>query len=110
MLDELREHQDLVAACEQLVQGRGEGRELGARRRPRILHQAGVAAREPQPREVREDLQPAIAHVWAHAWAHVCGTADRIVVLDAGRTEEAGSHDGLIAPGGLYSRLVGHGR
>ena len=46
MLDELRELQDLVAACEQLVQGLGEGGELGARRRPRTLHQAGVAARE----------------------------------------------------------------
>ena len=34
-------------------------------------------------------------------------TANRIVVLDAGRTEEAGSHDELIANGGLYSRLVG---
>ena len=33
--------------------------------------------------------------------------ASRIVVLDAGRTEEAGSHDELIARGGLYSRLVG---
>ena len=33
--------------------------------------------------------------------------ADRIVVLDAGRTEEAGSHDELIARGGLYGRLVG---
>ena len=34
-------------------------------------------------------------------------SAERIVVLDAGRTEEAGSHDELIARGGLYSRLVG---
>ena len=33
--------------------------------------------------------------------------AERIVVLDAGRTEEAGSHDELLARGGLYSRLVG---
>ena len=33
--------------------------------------------------------------------------ADRVVVLDAGRTVETGSHDELIALGGLYSRLVG---
>ena len=33
--------------------------------------------------------------------------SDRIVVLDAGRTEETGSHDELVARGGLYSRLVG---
>ena len=65
VLDELREHQDLVAIREQLVQGLGEGRELGARRGAGVLHQAGVAAREPQPREVREDLQPAVAG--AHA-------------------------------------------
>ena len=32
--------------------------------------------------------------------------ADRIVVLDAGRTTEIGDHDELLARGGLYSRLV----
>ena len=57
MLDELREHQDLVAAREQLVQGLGEGGELGACRGAGVLHETGIAAREPQPREVREELQ-----------------------------------------------------
>ena len=33
--------------------------------------------------------------------------ADRIVVLDAGRTRETGGHDELVARGDLYSRLVG---
>ena len=32
--------------------------------------------------------------------------ADRIVVLNAGRTTEIGDHDELLAKGGLYSRLV----
>ena len=33
--------------------------------------------------------------------------ADRIVVIDAGRIVESGSHAELLAAGGLYSRLHG---
>ncbi len=33
-------------------------------------------------------------------------TADRIVVLDAGRVVEQGTHEALAQAGGLYARLV----
>jgi ATP-binding cassette subfamily C protein len=32
-------------------------------------------------------------------------TADRVVVLDAGRVVETGTHDGLRAAGGRYAAL-----
>lgn len=31
--------------------------------------------------------------------------ADRVIVLDAGRIEEQGSHAELLAAGGLYARI-----
>jgi len=37
---------------------------------------------------------------------HTVARADRIVVLDEGRVAESGTHDGLRAAGGLYSRLL----
>jgi ATP-binding cassette subfamily B protein len=44
--------------------------------------------------------------VIAHRLATV-QRADRILVLDQGRIVEEGTHQSLIAKGGLYSRLAG---
>ena len=43
----------------------------------------------------------------AHRLASVAH-ADRIVVMDAGRIVEQGTHDALLAAQGLYARLVAH--
>ena len=40
----------------------------------------------------------------AHRLSTVCG-ADKICVLDAGRVVEQGTHDELLAAGGLYARM-----
>ncbi len=62
--------------------------------------------------EAEREVQEAIARllegrtvlVIAHRLATVA-RADRIIVLDAGRVVEAGSHEELVAAGGMYGRL-----
>ncbi|MDE0690677.1 MAG: ABC transporter ATP-binding protein [Gammaproteobacteria bacterium] len=58
---------------------------------------------------VRKSLEELMSQRTTIVIAHRLSTvrdADRIVVLDAGRTVETGSHEELLARGGLYSRLV----
>ncbi len=58
---------------------------------------------------VRQSLEELMSQRTTIVIAHRLSTvrdADRIVVLDAGRTVETGSHEELLARGGLYSRLV----
>jgi ATP-binding cassette, subfamily B, bacterial len=52
-----------------------------------------------------EAMQERTTLVIAHRLATVL-KADRIVVLDAGRVVEEGTHDQLVAKGGLYARLA----
>lgn len=74
-----------------------------------ILDEATSALDSESERAVQQALDEVMrgrtAIVIAHRLSTVVG-ADRIVVLDAGRIVEQGTHADLLAAGGAYSRMV----
>lgn len=55
---------------------------------------------------MRQILSGKTAIIIAHRLSTIWNLADKIVVMDNGRILEEGSHDQLVASGGLYSQMV----
>jgi subfamily B ATP-binding cassette protein MsbA len=73
-----------------------------------ILDEATSHLDTESERLVQKALQNLMAHRTVIVIAHRLSTvrrADKIVVLDQGRIAETGTHDQLIAHGGIYQRL-----
>ncbi|MER7739600.1 ABC transporter ATP-binding protein [Streptomyces sp. NPDC096538] len=78
-----------------------------------VLDEATSSVDQRREADIVRELPKAVGGrtvlVIAHRLAAV-RSADRIVVLDAGRVDAVGDHTGLVEAGGVYTRLVEAGR